>query len=230
MTEAREPDTSEPPAEDAPATQRSRALAIAALCLGACAFIPAIAELLPPMCVAGLEFFCGLAAIVVGIIALTGRRSGKRIAVVGLVAGMVGMGFWTAWRPPFSEYVRSAICGNNLNSIGKGIALYMGEDEKAMPPTLKHLVVADVVSNKRLTCPFAKGDNQGLKYFYLPAPANASQDTVIACGQKGNHVGGRNVLFADFGVQWMDGESLQLKLAEKQNAAFAKALGAAEGR
>jgi prepilin-type processing-associated H-X9-DG protein len=48
------------------------------------------------------------------------------------------------------------------------------------------------------------------------ADPNGPPDTIVAYDKEGNHDDGRNVLFLDGHVGWMDEAEFQLKLAEQQ--------------
>ena len=110
--------TEEPP--------RSRALATASLVLGLCGLLPI------------LGIVTGLTAVILGIIALIQGQG--RLAVGGIVTGILlplfVNGLFVVLVPTVGRargLAKRAICGANLNSIGKGIALYQGEFEDSFP-------------------------------------------------------------------------------------------------
>jgi len=195
------------------------------LVLGICALVPVLGIVL------------GLAAIVVGIIALAGRRPGKGMAIAGLVLGSVGL--MTAPLLPAillpalaraREQARRTICTVNLSSIGKAVLIYQAEHE-AMPPDTDTLIRAGT-SPKAFDCPSAKA-NRSCDYFYFaptdPKALSESDETIIACDYNGNPPGGRNVLYLDGHVAWLSESAFQRELAKPCNAAFAAALKKAEG-
>ena len=106
---------------------QSTALATAALVLGLCGIIPVVGLL------------CGLLALILGIIALA--KGQGRLAVAGIVTGLLlplfVNGLVLSVLLPTVGFAREAakrvICGANLNSIGKGIALYQSEWEDSYP-------------------------------------------------------------------------------------------------
>ena len=124
------------------------------------------------------------------------------------------------------------MCGTNLSRIARGMALYMmseSANNDTPPPDLETIVKMEMVNRSMLHCPSDKAGRQG-DYFYLAPVKGAAETTIVACDLKGNHGGeGRNVLVSGFYVRWMKEAKFQAELANPENAAFAKALRAAEG-
>jgi hypothetical protein len=131
-----------------------------------------------------------------------------------------------------SELTNRTICMSNLSSIGKAITLYQGLNNGRMPPDLDALI-ADGQPAKLFRCPSADPMNRppGQKhdYFYLPAPASADPNRIIACDFRANHRGKqRNVLYAGMNVGKMTEADFQAALADPVNAELAAALRAVE--
>ena len=214
-----------PPPVQLAGAGKSRALSITALVLGICALVPVLGIAL------------GLAAIIIGIVALATKRPGKGMAITGLVLGGVAPTMTTALLVAIllpalgraMELARRSVCAANLSSIGKAVLIYQAEHE-AMPPDMETLIRSGT-SPKAFDCPSAdKG--RASDYFLLLPKAGAQPDpseTIIACDYKGNHSEGRNVLYLDGHVAWLSESAFQQELAKPSNAAFAAALKKAEG-
>ncbi|HUU57989.1 MAG TPA: hypothetical protein VMZ50_00485, partial [Phycisphaerae bacterium] len=131
--------------------QRAAGLAIAALILGLCGFIPF------------LGFGCGLVGIILAAIALAKKTTSGGLAIGGLVTGILGIGMnvvlLTAVMFPAlgraRELARRAACMANLNGIGKAIVLYEGNHDDQWPPDLDTLLQDGDISRKHLKCPSA---------------------------------------------------------------------------
>ena len=205
--------------------KKGDSLAFPALAMGIGGLVPVIG------CIWGLE------GVIVGIIALLRGTNRKRMAQVGILVGIMGpllqvmyavYDFRTS--PHVREPAKRAICGTNLNSIGKAIALYRLENDDA-PTRVAAIFAVGHVSQEHFRCPSAESD-RGIDYFYLPParPKEADGTTIIACDFKDNHKGeGRNVLYWSFSVQWMTEQDFQAELQKPTNAEFAAALMEAEG-
>jgi hypothetical protein len=129
------------------------------------------------------------------------------------------------------EFARRADCKNHLRAIGKAMDRYAKSHDGAFPPTLETLVSASELDPGTLRCPSSQEKRQS-DYFYLPPSERGDPNTqVIACDFRMNHGNCRNILFADFQVSDSldDPNSFQDWLVSSGNAAFAKALRAAEG-
>ena len=128
------------------------------------------------------------------------------------------------------------VCLANLNGTGKGIIIYMADNEDAVP-TIQDLIDARYISERMFKCPSSGDSERKFDYFYLPSemyydetPPDAPPPAIVACDYQENHNGEyRSVLYADCHVEGMSEEQFQQTLAQPQNAAFAEALRAAEG-
>ncbi|HUU21841.1 MAG TPA: hypothetical protein VM389_04830, partial [Phycisphaerae bacterium] len=136
--------------------QRAAGLAIAALILGLCGFIPF------------LGFGCGLVGIILAAIALAKKTTSGGLAIGGLITGILGIGMnvvlLTAVMLPAlagvrelarsrRELARRAHCMAKVNAIGKATILYQGNHDDEWAPDLQTLVREGTISIK---CPSAK--------------------------------------------------------------------------
>jgi hypothetical protein len=143
--------------------------------------------------------------------------------VIGMVVTpvlFVSGAFWARGK------AKEAICGANLNTIGKGLHIYLAEYDQ-VPPDIWTLVQQGT-SAQAFKCPSARG-NRRSDYFFLLPPMDVPGTTIIACDYRGNHKDGRWVLAYQATVQWFTEAQFQAELAKPENAAFAKALRQAEG-
>jgi hypothetical protein len=226
------------PAYVAPEPPKGKGLAVLALILGLCGLIPL------------LGWLTGFGAIVVGVIVLATGRPGKGMAIGGMVAGVllpivvagVGVAYYF-WRedqrakapvpPPrwSNEFADPATCVSNLSNLGSGIALYRRQHADKWPADLMSALTTGGSPAMFVRCPSA---NQRLgrssDYFYLAPKDDDQPDRIIVCDLKGNHRGKRNVLSASMNVRQLTESEFQAELARPENAAFAAALEAAEGR
>jgi len=179
----------------------------------------------------------GLVAVILGIVALSKPAASRGKAVAGIVTGgasllvvpmLVGILLPTLARA--REIAQMSICAANLNAVGKAVQLYTVEYE-APPASLDVLIEQGLIQREHLECPSAKDGAPWPHYFYLAPPADAPGSTIIMCDLRGNHPrDGRNALTAGGSVRKFRTEAgFQSELAKPANAAFAKALRAAEG-
>ena len=202
-------------------------LAIAALILGICSFVPLLGLLTGPV------------AIVLGIVALARKVSGKGLAIGGVATGLAGLVLVQAMMiaaitillPALShsrELPNRVSCQANLNAIGKAIALYKASNRDIYPPDVHYLVRAEFIGEKMLRCPSSDSGRE-MDYFYLPSTEEADGQTIVACDYRRNHKDGRGVLFAGLYVKYMSEKAFQVDLDLPINAEFAAALREAEG-
>ncbi len=148
------------------------------------------------------------------------EQEGKRPLIPKFLLGFI-MGFlivaflasilWPGLSPA-RELVKRAICGANLNGIGRGVVLYASENDDLFPPDFATLVQADYVSPLMLTCPSSGTERatttrpadveSHCDYIYVPGTSRASGDLILAFELPANH--GQefvNVLYADFHVK-----------------------------
>jgi len=214
----------QPPAD--PAARSGAGMSIAALVLGICAIIPIVGAL------------TGLAAIILGIVALATKRKGAGMAIGGIVTGAV-CGFLgqiilltSLLLPTLSRsrsLARRAVSAANLNQIGKASEMYQANYD-VPAPTLQHLVDEGLVGAKSLKYPGA-GTGRDSDYLYEPPPpeVDLSVPILVACELKGDYTDdGRNVLYNASAVKWLSSDAFAAELAKPENAAFAAALKAAE--
>ena len=216
-----------PPSPHPAAPQKTSGLAVGALILGICGIVPCLGILL------------GGAGIVLGILALAKNAAGRGLAVGGIIAGLGGIVVGQvlmvviALVPMLTrakEGAKQALCGGNLNAIGKGIAMYCTENQDAYPADLEVLARQGFGPVELWQRPSA-GGRRRCDYFYFPPadPADALVYMLVACDLKGNHPDGRNVLYVQGNVKWLDENDFQAELGKPVNAAFAAALKKAEG-
>lgn len=226
MTQSQPPQP--PDVGSTPAQPATPGMAKASLVLGITSIIPCVG------------FITGLLAVIFGIIVVANRRGGRGLATAGIITGGLGMLvapvvlFASALFPALIStrgLAKRAICGGNLNGIGKGVAMYCAENDDAWPTDLTLLIDSGMIGWDMLQCPAAKWHRK-CDYFYLPPRVQEPQadvSAILACDFKANHGGqGRNVLLGIY-VKWMTEKQFQAELAKPQNAAFAAALRQIEG-
>ncbi len=223
------PPMAPPPAVMPGGQKKAVGLAVAALVLGICGFIP------------WLGFLCGLVAVILGIVALAQQTSRKGLAIAGIITGVTGPALMIALMVAFLVPVlsrakgpaRRVRCMSNLKSIGLAITFYTDENEDVYPADLESIVDDYLVERTLLKCPSARS-SRDCDYFYSPPPKTKEGvyelRSIIACDFKDNHDGeSRSVLFAVGSVRWLSEEDFQQELQQPYNAAFAAALREVEG-
>ena len=201
--------------------KRSRGLAIVALILGICGFIPCLTVLTVPP------------GIILGIVVLAKRRAGRWLAIGGIAAGVVSLGLILWLMASFlsrdRELGTQTECAANLHQIGLAVLMYKADNQEMAPPDLDALADYDVTVSRALNCPSCAVAGN-VDYFYFPLPVEARANPLMACDFKANHAGeDRSVLFADGAVGRMKEAGFQAELSKPENAAFAAALAEAEG-
>jgi hypothetical protein len=97
---------------------------------------------------------------------------------------------------------KRAQCMNNIRQIGHALMMYAMDRDEKFPDSLDELT-GFYLDRKALQCPEAP--DPALSYHYLPGlSTNAPWDAIIAFDRKGNHENGRNVLFSDVHVEFLD--------------------------
>lgn len=106
-------------------------------------------------------------------------------------------------------------CGNNLKGIGKALLIYANDYSDHFPPNLEILTSTVEVSPKILVCPSTM---QKDSFIYCGKGLTTSDEPsmIMVYDKKGNHEGGRNVLFMDSHVEWVPEERF-LELVKKDN-------------
>ena len=124
---------------------------------------------------------------------------------------------------------RRSICGANLNTIGKGMHIYLDEYEQS--PADIDVLIRYGASEKYLQCPSADKGRKSDYFFHFPTDTPVG-NALVGCDLKGNHgEAGRNVLTYQGSVKWIKGEAaFQAELALPHNAEFARELRKVEGR
>ena len=205
--------------------KQSKDLAVAALVLGICGFVP---------CLGAVTAVVG---IILGIRVLAGRRPGKRLAIGGIVTGTVSLllvqvAIMVGFPPSFFGRVNGggqSPCRSSLKCISTSVALYMTDYDGVVPANLQALVDEKFLDRHRMQCP-SEGTDGKVDYFYFCLPADAPGYAFMACDFKGNHGGkGRSVARFDTSVRYLTEAEFRKLLARPQNAAFAKALAEVEG-
>jgi len=131
-------------------------------------------------------------------------------------------GAWAIMGPSFvraREFARRARCAENLENIYSAIEAYRQSHQGEYPPTLQSLVEAGLLDAERLHCPGTPAGS-GIGYEYFPPAAAdtrpATQPHVLVRDRTGNHGSnvndkrleeGRNVLYANGNVNWVDTRS-----------------------
>jgi len=126
------------------------------------------------------------------------------------------------------EAARPAICKSNLKQIGLAILIYV-TDHNIFPNTFEALIPGYInvpsLQGKERTpfqCPVEANPATTVDYELValgsPKDIVHPEKTVLAYDKKGNHPGGRNVVFADGHVQWMLEKDFQKVLKETSEA------------
>ena len=195
----------------------SKALAICALVFGCLGFIPLL----------------GLTGIVLGAIALAGKKPGKGLALTGLILGLVLASGSTVASLYFlgkvREKARQATCLANLNTIGTGMQMYATENEDRYPENFEALIKDGMIFEGCLKCPSSRSGRE-CDYVYLKPERDAPYGAIAACDRKGNHEDLRNVLYVSGSVGPITESQFQRELADPKNKAFAEHLRKMEGQ
>ena len=122
------------------------------------------------------------------------------------------------------ESARRAVCKSNLKQIGLAILIYVN-DHNVFPSTFEALI-PDYISVPSLQvqertpfqCPAEANPATTVDYELValgnPKDIAHPEKAVLAYDKKGNHPGGRNVVFADAHVEWMSETDFQTALKE----------------
>ena len=134
-----------------------------------------------------------------------GLRMGSFMAPAAAVwiAGMLG-GLLAPSLGRARSSARRTACMNNLRQIGLGCTIYAQDKDGRFPPGLKTLV-PDYVADARIFHCHAS-EKPGTSYVYLSGLTQASSaEAIVAFDKVENHgYKGRNVLFVDCHVEWMN--------------------------
>ena len=228
MTQIPPVQSAQPAATAAAPAKPSTGTATAALILGIIGLIPL------------LGVVPALVAVILAILALAKGTAAKGRAVGGIVTGALGLtlgtvaGLVAILIPALGrtrELAQRAQCRNNLHQIGAVVMIYVNERDGRTPNDLAS-VQEYVPGSSILRCPAAKA-GRSVDYFYHSpgriVAVSRPAARMIACDFRGNHRGGRCVLYADGHVVWCEEADFRAELADEENAAFAAALKAADG-
>lgn len=202
-------------------------MATASLVLGICAVLP------------GLGIILGVIALILGIITLSDKRGIRGHAIAGVVLGAVfGVGQLVALPlvllPALNrarELAKRAMCGANLNGIGKAMSLYAASYRDEFPPDYQTLLKDHLVTERSFMCPSVPPNKPVPHYFFFPPKDgnSASGDAMMVCDFRDNHRGEfRNVLLVSGYILQLTEAQFQARLALPMNAKFAAALRQAE--
>ncbi|MCK4300145.1 MAG: DUF1559 domain-containing protein, partial [Planctomycetes bacterium] len=113
------------------------------------------------------------------------------------------------------EAARKAVCKSNLKQIGLALAIYANDHDDKYPLRLEDLLVGYLPDAEVLQCPSDSSEERS--YLYVPGLSVAHEATLmVVVERRGNHTGGRNVLFVDSHVEWMSEEVFQIRWAEQR--------------
>ena len=207
------------PQPSAAAEAKTCGLAIASLVLGILGFV------------SGLSAIPGL---ILGIMALSrinrsaGRLRGKGLATAGIITSSVALvmlfviAVLAAMLMPAVAGARLAERRSNsranLHQIGLGIAMYSAGNRDQYPPDLGALIEQQYLGSRDVLLDPNDAEAQQLgpdaappSYEYVgPIPiTRVPAGTIICYSRKGIYRGGRNVLYADCAVGWVDEQSLK---------------------
>ena len=211
--------------------KKGAGLAIAALVLGICSFIPLLGVL------------TGITALVLGIVALAKKTAGQGMAIAGIALGVVGGIVAFAVLPLIflpalmgaQQRARDTSSLANLKGIGTAVAIYAQVNGDASPPDLETLVEQGILTKEELAYPGAE-TGRFSDYFYYARPsrglylADDPSQAILACerGDVGRE-DERSAVFLDLHVEKLTNDQFRAKLSLPDNRAFADALRRAEG-
>jgi hypothetical protein len=121
-------------------------------------------------------------------------------------------------------------CRNNLALIAEGLRTHQRAFAKPAS-SLDVLVERNLIATTSIPCPAGAPDKHK-SYFYHPASLVArdvSSEKILICDLKGNHPGGRNVVFVNGQELWYDEDGFRVLLNKEVNKDFSAGLPAAEG-
>jgi len=161
---------------------------------------------------------------------LTGYSPFGGSPTVMVAGGAIGAGMLLPALARAREQARRTVDMSNLRQIGMAIMMYLNQRGK-MPESLQELVelqqlTADVLKSPRDKTP--AGGAVPISFRYVgPLPEKImSPNTIIAYDKPGLSPKGRNALFFDMHVEWIDARQFRGRLARSLNevkAAAAKA-------
>ncbi len=129
------------------------------------------------------------------------------LAIIAILAAMLLPALMRA-----RQQARKAKCKSQLKMIGLGLHMFASDHEDKFPESLEQLVTLKYLSGEQvLECPSRKGGAPGESdYVYLKGLSlESGPEEPVAFDKKGNHPDGRNVLFVDGHVQWLEEAEFQ---------------------
>jgi len=191
--------------------------------------------------VTGIVGFCplwvigSLAAVITGTVGLVQtsdrRRSGRGLAIAGLVLGIIGLVGLLLLLPVLNvarEQTNRVKCASNMKMLGRAMATYANQSGGRFPDRLQDVLQADASlpatvfvcpddsktppagSTPQMLAAQIAGPNH-CSYIYVGngLTTAASADTVLLFEPLSNHHDGMNVLFANGSVKWVDRTAAQ---------------------
>lgn len=216
-----------------------KGLAIAALVLGICAFIPL------------LGLLTGLAAVIMAIIVIGKKKRGKGLAIGGICTSGIGMFVGTFILLPILIYTGSSKlesefrridaelssiteesqhlqCAANMHQIGRALGSYAEAHGTKFPESLNDVADGYGLQDKTLCCPADSGKESGRSYFYHKPQDRCELDVIVLCDLRPYHAGKRGVLFWAGNTKTMTEKEFQAELDKPSNSDFAEAFRAAQ--
>jgi prepilin-type processing-associated H-X9-DG protein len=113
------------------------------------------------------------------------------------------------------EEARKAVCASNLKQVGLAMAIYANDHEDKFPPTLTDLMPDYLTDEGLFHCP--TDTSKEPSYLYVPGLSVTDEPTLMLVIERaGIHARGRNVLFVDAHVAWMDEQAFQAQWAQER--------------
>ncbi len=100
-----------------------------------------------------------------------------------------------------------AACAKNLSGMGKAFLIYANDHDDKFPPNLETLVDTVEFPRKGLACPATRHNPDYSSYVYRGVDLKSTAvppNLIVVHDRKGNHRDGRNVLFVDAHIDWVD--------------------------
>lgn len=210
-----------PPLPDMAAMEKpqgSQRLAVVAMVLGVCAFVP------------GLGILTGFTAITMAYVVLAMKKPGKGLAIGAICASAAGMFIGGAiiasiWLPDWvgsSDPEPEAVCTANVNAIGKALTQYAAHSEDhSFPENLDELKETGLGKNRSVFhCP---SDGEAREsYFYVMPDEDTPDDALMLCEIRQNHSGKRVILKKNGSAQILSETEFQHELDQRMNRQFAE--------
>jgi hypothetical protein len=124
------------------------------------------------------------------------------------------------------EQANQAACRNNLNAIGKAVAMYKVENRNQYPENIEALIERRLAPRSAFNCRSAqiRGRDRGYFHFFPKRGSNVRGSAFMICDLKGNHPDGRAVGNVSGQVFFLSEEKFQSELTKPENADFARAM------